>query len=113
MTFLGKESPPNHTDSPRDDLIPEWAAVLDKITLWQMDDAAGSIGKMLKKMEGNGAYCILGYLLTWDAVPSLEAEQAWVPVVNSRGVDTACQGFTEHLLMFSRVLRQSGTRVPK
>ena len=78
-----------------------------------MDDAAGSIGKMLKKMEGNGAYCILGYLLTWDAVPSLEAEQAWVPVVNSHGVDTACQGFTEHLLMFSRVLRQSGTRVPK
>ena len=58
-----------------------------------MDDAAGSIGKMLKKRKESSAYCILGYLLTWDAVPSLEAEQAWVPIVNSRGVDTACQGF--------------------
>ena len=60
-------------------------AVLDKITLWQMDDASGSIGKMLMKMQGNGAYCILGFLLTRDAVPSLKAEQACVPIVNSRG----------------------------
>ena len=57
-----------------------------------MDDAAGSIGKMLKKMEGNGAYCILGYLLTWDAVPSLENEQAWTPLLNGGEINTAWKG---------------------
>ena len=30
--------------------------------------------------------------LTWDAIPSLEAEQAWVPLLNQGGVDTAWQG---------------------
>ena len=46
-------------------------------------------------MEGNGAYCILGYLLTWDAVPSLDIEKAWTPLLNWGEVDTA---FAEHFL---------------
>ena len=30
--------------------------------------------------------------LIWDGVPSMEAEPAWVPLVNRSGVDTAWQG---------------------
>ena len=40
---------PKHRESPRDDLM-GWLCC-DKITLWQMDDAVGSIGKMLKKQK--------------------------------------------------------------
>jgi len=38
------------------------------ITVWQMDCAAGSVGKMLNKREGK--QCPLYTSLTWDAIPS-------------------------------------------
>ena len=46
-----------------------------------------SIGKRLKKR--NGVPALLSTSLTWDAVPSLEAEQAGVPLPDWGGVDTA------------------------
>ena len=72
---------------------------MTKITLWQMDDAAGSIGKMEKRKYGRKAvptvFCETS--LTWDAIPSLEAEQAWVPLQNRGRVYTGVP-FIKHIL---------------
>ena len=46
-----------------------------------------SVGKRLKKRKGVPA--LLSTSLTWDAIPSLEAEQAGVPFPDWGGVDTA------------------------
>ena len=45
-----------------------------------------SVGKRLKKRKGVPA--LLSTSLTWDAIPSLEAEQAGVPLPDWGGVDT-------------------------
>ena len=72
---------------------------MTKITLWQMDDAAGSIGKMekKKKWKESSAYVFCETSLTWDAIPSLEAEQAWVPLQNRGRVYTGVP-FIKHIL---------------
>ena len=64
-----------------------------------MDDAAGSIGKMekKKKRKESSAYVFCETSLTWDAIPSLEAEQAWVPLQNRSGVHTGVP-FIKHIL---------------
>ena len=46
------KSPHKPQRYPKDDLTPESGiCAVTKSTLWQMDDAAGSIGKMLKKWK--------------------------------------------------------------
>ena len=78
-----------------------------------LDDAAGSTGKLLKKKKGRKAvtavFCETS--LTWEAIPSLEAQMAWVPLLNQGRVYTAVP-FIKHIFKFYCVLRLAGTRVP-
>ena len=59
LDLLRQSVPQIHGDTPTlDDLIPEsGSCMVTKVTVWQLDDAAGSIGKMLMKMEGK--QCLL------------------------------------------------------
>ena len=57
-----------------------------------MDYAAGSVGKMLNKREGKLPTVLCLTSLTWDAVPSLDIEKAWTPLLNWGEVKTVWQG---------------------
>ena len=54
LDLLRQSVPQIHRDTPiLDDLIPESSSCLVTIiTIWQMNYAAGSVGKMLNKREG-------------------------------------------------------------
>ena len=59
LDLLRQSVPQIHGDTPTlDDLIPESnSCSVTIITVWQMDYAAGSVGKMLNKREGK--QCLL------------------------------------------------------
>ena len=68
-----------------------------------LDDAAGSTGKIFFFFKGGGRKAVTTVFwetsLTWEAILSLEAQMAWVPLLNQDRVYTGVS-FTKHILKF-------------
>lgn len=83
----------------------------DKNHMMALDNAAGSIGKMLHT-KGRKALPTVFFetSLTWEAIPSLEAQMAWVLLLNQGRVYTGVP-FIKHIFKFYCVLHLAGTKV--